>query len=51
VWESIRLPTRTKARLLEMFVLGVPVFRQRFGASASAASLERFYRLCRACCA
>ena len=51
VWDSIRLPTRTKGRLREMFVLGVPVFRQRFGASASAASMERFYRLCRACCA
>ena len=47
----MRLPTRTKARLLEMFVLGVRVFRQRCEAPASATSMERFYRLCRACCA
>ena len=50
-WDSIRLASRTKSRLLEMFVLGVPVWRQRFVAPASAASMERFYRLCRACCA
>lgn len=37
MWDSIRLPVRTKACLLEMFALGVPVFRQRFEASASAA--------------
>jgi transposase len=34
-----------------MFVLGVAVYRQRFGAPASAASMEWFYRLCRTCCA
>jgi transposase len=51
VWDSVRLPGHVKARLLEMFVLGVPVFRQRFSAVASPASIERFYRLCRACCA
>lgn len=51
VWDSIRLPVRTEGRLLEMFVLGVPLFRQRFGAPASATSMERFYRRCRACCA
>ena len=37
-----------KARLLEMFALRVPVFRQRFSAVASPAGIERFYRLCRA---
>ena len=51
VWDSVRLSTRTKTRLLDMFVLGVPVWRQRFQAPASAPSMERFYRLCRACCA
>ncbi|WP_246191075.1 helix-turn-helix domain-containing protein, partial [Pseudoxanthomonas taiwanensis] len=30
VWDSVRLPTATKARLLELFVLGVPSYRQRF---------------------
>ena len=41
----------TKRRLLELFVLGVPVYRQRFRAPASAPTIERFYRLIRACCA
>src|SRR5690606_1436578 len=50
-WDSIRLSTRSKNRLLEMFVLGVPVYRQRFDTSVSAKTRERFYRLCRACCA
>lgn len=51
IWDSIRLPARTKHRLLDMFVLGVPVNRQRFGSSASAPTMERFYRLARFCCA
>ena len=51
VWDSVRLSSHAKARLLDMFVLGVPVWRQRFQRPASAASMERFYRLCRACCA
>jgi transposase len=37
--------------LLELFALGVPVYRQRFRADASLPSRERFYRLARACCA
>jgi transposase len=40
----------TKRRLLELFVLGVPVYRQRFRAPASIRSVQRFYRLVRACC-
>jgi transposase len=51
VWDSVRLSSYAKARLLDMFALGVPVWRQRFQRPASAASMERFYRLCRACCA
>ena len=35
---------------MELFVLGIPVYRQRFRAPASA-KIERFYRLIRACCA
>ncbi|MCS3903120.1 transposase [Methylohalomonas lacus] len=51
VWQASRLPERTKQLLLERFVLGVPVYRQRFLADASLAAVERFYRLARACCA
>ena len=51
IWESIRLPAATKHRLLDLFVLGVPSYRQRFASATSAASRERFYRLLRACCA
>jgi hypothetical protein len=40
VWDSTRPSPYAKGRLLEMFALGVPVFRQRFGAPASAASIE-----------
>jgi transposase len=50
-WESVKLSTIVKHRLLEMFVLGVPSYRQRFRNEASAAARERFYRLLRACCA
>ncbi len=51
IWQSIRLSGYAKGRLLDMFVLGVPVWRQRFARPASAPTMERFYRLCRACCA
>ena len=51
IWDKSRLSTRVKNRLLEMFVLGVPVYRQRHRASASAPAAERFYRLIRATCA
>lgn len=47
----MRLPARVKHRLLDLFVLGVPCYRQRFGDEASSAARERFYRLLRACCA
>lgn len=51
VWASNRLSERTKHQLLEWFVLGVPVYRQRFRKRASAAASERFYRQARAICA
>ncbi len=51
VWDSVRLPPSTKQRLLDLFVLGVPSYRQRLGSATSAVSRERFYRLLRACCA
>ena len=51
VWDSVRLRGASKRRLLEMFVLGVPAYRQRFRSDTSAATRERFYRLARACCA
>jgi transposase len=42
------LPAATKRRLLELFVLGVPVYRQRFRSPASRPAIERFYRIVRA---
>lgn len=51
VWESSRLPASIKRRLVEMFALGVPVYRQRFDVATSSAARERFYRSIRACCA
>lgn len=50
-WNSSRLRGPTKLRLLDLFVLGVPVYRQRFRDDASIPTRERFYRLLRACCA
>jgi len=50
VWNSVRLPRAIKQRLLDMFVLGVPSYRQRFASDTSDVSRERFYRLARACC-
>jgi transposase len=51
VWDSVRLPDATKEQLLDAFVHGVPVYRQRFDDGACVDSRERFYRLARACCA
>ena len=51
MWDSVRLSNATKGRLLELFALGVPSYRQRFRSDTSAVSRERFYRLVRACCA
>ena len=51
VWESSRLSEATKRRLVELFALGVPIYRQRFRDDASSSAKERFYRLIRACCA
>lgn len=51
VWSASRLSDATKHELLRRFVWGVPVYRQRFGALASAPAIERFYRLVRACMA
>jgi len=50
-WVSVRLKPASKARLLDLFVLGVPAYRQRFRGDTSAKTRERFYRLLRACCA
>lgn len=50
-WELSRLSEAEKRRALELFVFGVPVFRQRFRAQASPPALERLYRIFRTCCA
>lgn len=51
VWSMSRLCDRVKHELLQHFVWGVPVYRQRFNLPASASAVERFYRLVRACIA
>ncbi len=50
-WQAVRLTSRVKTELLQRFVWGVPVYRQRFAGVASRPSTERFYRLLRACLA
>lgn len=50
-WDASRLSVRVKHELLQRFVWGVPVYRQRFGRTASRPAIERFYRLIRACMA
>lgn len=47
----MRLSAAQKRQLIERFVLGVPVYRQRFRPICSAGTAEKFYRLLRACCA
>lgn len=51
VWDSVRLPEDAKEHLVEKFVQGVSVYRQRHDAGACVDSRERFYRLARAVCA
>ncbi|WP_147476929.1 hypothetical protein [Vandammella animalimorsus] len=51
VWDSVRIAAKVKHRLLDLFFLGVPCYRQRFGDEASSAARERLYRLLRARCA
>ena len=51
VWEASQLPAPIKSRLVEMFALGVPVYRQRFRQDTGSAARERFYRRLRAWCA
>lgn len=50
-WDAVRLPTEAKEQLLESFVRGLPSYRQRFQSPVNAKTRERFYRICRACCA
>ena len=50
-WDSVRLKPASKGDLLQLFVLGVPAYRQRFRSNVSAKARERFYRVLRACCA
>ncbi len=44
----MRLPERAKRRVLEYFVLGVPVYRLRFRGPATQPTLKRYFRLIRA---
>lgn len=43
-WNICRLPNRAKKKLLEYFVLGVPVYRLRFRGPASLPTMQRFFR-------
>ena len=51
VWDSVRLPDAAKQKLVDAFVRGVSVYRQRHDDDACVDSRERFYRLMRAVCA
>ena len=51
VWSVSRLSDSAKHELLQRFVWGVPVYRQRFNGLACAPATERFHRLIRACMA
>jgi len=48
VWDLIRLQERAKRRVVEYFVLGVPVYRLRFRGPATQPTLKRYFRLIRA---
>ncbi len=48
VWDSSRLTDAIKRRLLEFFVLSVPVYRMRFRVAASRPAMQRFFRLIKA---
>ena len=44
IWDSFRLPKKTKRLLLEYFVLDVSAYRLRFRGPASRPTIERFFR-------
>ncbi len=45
LWDTSRLDSRVKTELVQRFVWGVPVYRQRFSLVAGRPATERFYRL------
>lgn len=47
---SVWLTEAQKRQLIERFVLGVPVYRQRFRPVCGANTAEKMYRQLRACC-
>jgi len=44
VWNCYRISEKTKRKLLEYFVLGVPIYRARFRIPCSQKTAERFFR-------
>ncbi len=46
-WNACRLSNHDQRRLLEYFVLGVPVYRLRFRGPASVPTMQRYFRLIR----
>ncbi|PIS17080.1 MAG: hypothetical protein COT61_00490 [Candidatus Portnoybacteria bacterium CG09_land_8_20_14_0_10_44_13] len=44
IWDACRLPEKTKCKLLDYFVLGVPVYRLRFKQLGNRKTIEQFFR-------
>lgn len=47
-WDACRLPEKLKQKLLDYFVLGVPVYRLRFKKLGNRKTIEKFFRIIRA---
>jgi transposase len=47
MWDSFRIPEKDKRKLLEYFVLGVPVYRLRFRSKVSDETIKKFFRTIR----
>lgn len=48
VWDACRLSDKTKRKLLDYYVLGVPVYRLRFKLFGNRKTIEQFFRTIRA---
>lgn len=47
IWNSFRISEKNKRKLLEYFVLGVPVYRLRFRSKVSDETVKKFFRVIR----
>jgi len=48
IWDACRLPEKIKKKLLDYFILGVPVYRLRFKPLGNRKTIEQFFRFIRA---